>query len=89
MAVIIDMDMPSRCDECPFVTNSECPIIGIDVEEEMGSRDINCPLKSTDEMIAEIEQLKVWNDGETVIKYGSLTIIHKYCDKEQKYGNND
>ena len=45
MAVIIDIDLPNRCDECPLVLNDECPLIGIDVDEEMESRDLNCPLK--------------------------------------------
>lgn len=46
MSVIITgMEMPYRCDECPLVTDNECPLLGIDVDEEEGSRDLRCPLK--------------------------------------------
>ena len=83
MAVIIDISEESikKIEKIRF-------LIGGKEDRDLQSEIINAikNRKSTDEMIAEIEQLKVWNDGETVIKYGSLTIIHKYCDKEQ---NND
>ena len=81
MAVIIDISEESikKIEKIRF-------LIGGKEDRDLQSEIINAikNRKSTDEMIAEIEQLKVWNDGETVIKYGSLTIIHKYCDKEQK-----
>lgn len=93
MAVIItDMDMPSRCDECPLVVNSECPLIGIDVDEEMGSRDMNCPLKSADEMIEKIKALGTWSRslGNVTIPYHRVeNIIHKYTYKEQEDGNDN
>lgn len=58
MSVIITgMDLPGRCDECPLALNSECPLIGIDTEEEEGSRDMNCPLKSAD-IAEELEKIK-------------------------------
>ena len=42
----IDMEMPNRCDECPLSSlSNECPLINIDCDEEMGGRDLNCPLK--------------------------------------------
>ena len=58
MSVIITgMDLPGRCDECPLALNSECPLIGIDTDEEEGSRDMNCPLKSAD-IVEELEKIK-------------------------------
>ena len=84
MAVIdTSMDMPKSCFECEKKSTCNFGLWNGWIDDK---RDDDCPLKSTDEMIAEIEQLKVWNDGETVIKYGSLTIIQKYCDKEKKDG---
>ena len=55
MAVIItNMDMPNRCDECPLSSlSNECPLLNIDCEEEMGGRDLNCPLKEVKECKAE------------------------------------
>ena len=51
----------------------------------------NCPLKSTDEIIAEIYELKSTlikhgYNGLALDAYSELTkeIIHKYCDKENK-----
>ena len=49
MAVIIDIDLPNICDECPLSSlSNECPLLNIDCEEEMGGRDLNCPLKPAD-----------------------------------------
>ena len=91
MAVISNMDMPLCCKECCLFDGEygECRYsseVKVTWGEEDG-RPTDCPLKSTDEMIAEIEKAKkFWGE----YKRTSLTmemeeIIHKYCDKE----NND
>lgn len=84
MAVILNIDLPNRCDECPLVTNGECPLIGIDVDEEMGSRDLNCPLKSVDKMMEEIQDYKIMVNKINYI----LSVINKYCVGEEPYGRN-
>ena len=76
-----------RPNDCPLKSTDENTVSEKSYTEEFNARkeaefELYKLRRNIDEMIAEIEQLKVWNDGETVIKYGSLSIIHKYCDKE-------
>ncbi len=86
MAVIItDMDMRKAClDEeeliCPLY--DRCRRKGISVGYSLPN---NCPLKSTDEMIAEIhdKDLDLRYCGHNLMVVDCIDIIHKYCDKEQ------
>ena len=91
MAVIINnVDMPESCADCPichckgkdepwnyccFVTMDD-----ISIDEWDKERNITCPLKSTDEMIAEIEKLRgcscYVSDG---IIDDVVDIIEEYC----------
>lgn len=82
MAVIItDMDMPRSCPECQFFKNGNglvCPLT---------CNNGDCPLKSADEMIAEIETDMSWdmydeNGNETDLHKRLMSIIHRYTDKE-------
>lgn len=82
MAVIIDMDMPNGCIECPLFADvfNSCPFGHID---DASHRLDNCPLKSTDEMIAEIKNIKtIGNTWELAVKEEVIDILNKYCDKE-------
>ena len=95
MAVIIsNMDMPKSCDECPISRYQElhdCPILRMFTTKHSEKRLDECPLKSADEMIAEIEDYNVRKNFEgctTEYMLGvargldlSATIAHKYCDK--------
>ena len=91
MAVIdTSMDMPKTCEECPYCDgdNATCdkgvliPWRAFDVENY---RNTNCPLKSTDEMIDEIEDTYIDNCDYNY--QTAVDIIHKYCDKETKDEN--
>lgn len=79
MAVIdTSMDFPSNCGNC--IRKHSC----IHARWIHDKRDKNCPLKSTDEMIAEIDNLpsELSHDGRRLIrKIRVFDIIHKYCDK--------
>ena len=92
MAVIItNMDMPLCCKECCVFDGEygECRYssnVKITWDEEDG-RPKDCPLKSTDEMIEEIEKLHAWGDqfGNVYVTFEAvMDIIHKYCDKESE-----
>lgn len=79
MAVIIDMDMPNGCIECPLFSDvfNSCPFGHID---DASHRLDNCPLKSADEMFKEIEYYKIMENPVAYI----LRVIHQYCDKDAK-----
>lgn len=102
MAVIItDMDMPKSCSECSmFDDRWDYPTCFITRKSSgynfpiLEKRMVFCPLKSTDEMISEIEDYNVRQnfDGRVTMEYMvgvtrgldlSADIVHKYCDKEQ------
>lgn len=84
MAVIItDMDMPKSCGNCRFITaRNGC--IANEKAQIISFREVSddCPLKSADEMIAEMEcVLDYWDmNNNTAIK-GLKQVINKYCDK--------
>lgn len=90
MAVIItDMDMPKSCFDCDLHNYHFCDATGTLIEKNRvdGTRAGDCPLKSVDEMIEEIQQKHVHCferiDFDTA--YGlccALNIIKKYCDGE-------
>ena len=86
MAVIItNMDMPKCCGDCPLLKSGygHCEL-GIKIAF-LSEKASDCPLRSADKMIEEIEQIvaeEKINDPKWALglKY-SLHIIHKYCDK--------
>lgn len=108
MAVIdTSMKFPSDCWECENRINEtsndygswcECCRTGTKINLLLHEKPSDCPLKSTDEMIAEIEE-KIHKDpwmnhtrterdrNEAFLE--CLDIIHKYCDKEQKDERNN
>lgn len=80
--VVIDMAMPKRCFECKLKLNGTCAYLikstgGANSKERLAE----CPLRSADEMIAEIEKMGTtgWLDVSTKEIIG---VVHKYCDKE-------
>lgn len=60
MAVIIDMDMPKSCLDCKLYFGTKCPITNKRVSKNVLNNTLHkdCPLKSADEMIEEIEHRK-------------------------------
>ena len=89
--------MPRGCFECPLreehgwegdwcAVSEGCDLIGETTRPDY------CPLKSADEMIAEIEEKakeyeSCFEHGHSRIGIGlrmGATIAHKYCDKENK-----
>ena len=97
MAVIINMDKPDNCHDCPMCEASRLPFwcmalsekLPFDRNEIYKSIASDCPLKSTDEMIAEIRDYSnkyttINVNTKKVVVEALLCIIHKYCDKEQK-----
>lgn len=93
MAVIdISMDMPKSCDICPKRWKCELDILvksyfpyNVVKDEYTNKRHKDCPLKSTDEMIAEIKGnfdkhgiVSLYNKGIN----DTLKVVRKYCDKE-------
>ena len=85
MAVIdTSMDMPKSCYECP--KRNVCSFARWNGWID-NKRDEDCPLKSADEMMAEIDNMPFYIDGydiEYISKAKLNNIIHKYCDKEPK-----
>ena len=85
MVAIKGMEMPNRCDECQCAVGSECPFLRVDVEEEMGSRDMNCPL-------VEIITCKNCDHYEDILaaidKDGNKKILH-FCKKYRKSVSED
>ena len=79
------MDMPKSCYECrfsePAYSGNRCDnMVGHTYGEILTDRVKNCPLKSADEMIAEIEETYINNCD---FNYQTaIDIIHKYCDEE-------
>ncbi len=99
MAVIIDMDMPKVCWDCSMFKLGtyrklhHCNALDRDMYFDNGEakrfRLKDCPLRSADEMVAEIRGLQCYGDGsypmnKNVYVDGKkvLDIIHKYT-KEQ------
>ena len=63
MSVIITgMEIPYRCDECQLVIGYECPLLGIDVDEDEGSTDLRCPLKSVEELLEKFSMVNGCGD---------------------------
>ena len=93
MAVIItDMDMPLTCEKCEYpkcvLYKTSWYTVGNDSLNYTTERYRDCPLKSTDGMIAEIEHMvfRPYEGRDMLDRNDVINIIHKYCDKEQ---NND
>lgn len=90
MAVIIaDMNMPGGCWRCNFMRAKDpetdyCVLTGNEFDDRLDlltTKQKDCPLKSTDEMIAEIE-LQVFTDaydGQFVGIEDVKQVINKYC----------
>lgn len=98
MAVIItDMKFPKRCLDCQLMGREKMycqlhPRKNLNVIRVVSERPEWCPLKSTDEMIAEIEELEAHEhdfEGYYECQNDVLGIIHKYCDKENTDDNNN
>lgn len=88
MAVIdTSMNLPKSCALCKY--NSNCEYWEQTVE---GYKNKNCPLKTTDDMIAEIKGnfdkhgiVSLYNKGIN----DTLEVVRRYCDKEQEDGSNN
>ena len=83
MAVILtNMDIPVNCWECDLNNGHFCDITSNSIEDFMNveEREKECPLKSTDEMIAEIEKLRgcSCNNSDGIID-DVVDIIEEYC----------
>lgn len=82
MAVIIaNMDIPKSCRDCNILDElcMNCMIdqhyVGVNIGNNLTTRDKYCPLKSTDEMIADIEpQESEVEDGNDLPSYKPLTM---------------
>lgn len=89
MSVIItDMNMPKGCSDCKCTYNdwmgeTRCCFGAKCIYWDHVPKD--CPLKSADEMIKEIEDYAndQYSEGEYIAENTVLDIIHKYTDKEQ------
>ena len=87
--------MPKSCADCPICHckgkdepwNYSCfaTMDDINIDEWDKERYITCPLKSTDEIIAEINQIPLAFTSAFEMKNDALNIINKYC-KEQTDG---
>ena len=107
MAVIItNMNMPRSCADCPMCHpkgkdepwNYCCfaTMDDINIEEWDKERYITCPLKSTDEMIAEIKEKSFVDYDEAytdngkclITEDGVIEIINKYCKENTDDNNN-
>lgn len=104
MAIIItDMDIPSSCMGCNFCNKGkvtdygqfgDCILTNKKVNLMTWNTDADCPLKSADEMIAEIDKIAYTRILTTnpfaqgnpkIVGYDSLMkVIHKYCDEGDK-----
>lgn len=83
MAVIItDMVLPKDCMCCRFRTN-----LNICRVTNKWCKAKPCPLKSADEMIAEIDIVYIGYRHAYEVAHDYKSIIHKYCDKEDNNGN--
>ena len=82
------MDMPSKCYECVMRNKSMCGITGLYLPRLDVIRG-DCPLKSTDDMIAEINNLNSpktdteYQDGFYDCEKMALDVIDKYCEGAQ------
>ena len=96
MAVIItNMDMPKHCFTVENTRFKYCKLYGICEYKDIryGFIPNDCPLKSTDEMIAEIEEKSFVDYDETYTDNGKclvteddvLEIINKYCKGAEKW----
>ena len=112
MAIILDMDMPSKCSECPFCiysadekrcigycnTSDEdyyCKVLErfMEYDKVDGGLDIlgkpnDCPLCSTDEMVAEITRRSELKSNRSVLTANAyidcLQIIDKYTKSQRR-----
>ena len=84
MAVIIsDMKLPKKCIwDCPLCREDGGACQLKDVKTSDLHRPSDCPLKSIDEMIAEIYECCIWSrslGGAAISYYRVEEIINKYC----------
>ena len=80
MSVIITgMEIPYRCDECQLVIGYECPLLGIDVDEDEGSTDLRCPLKSVEELLEKFSMVN--GCGDFIATSDVVKIIKEYCEE--------
>ena len=95
MAVIItNMDMPKSCFECDKTYKwkkdgkVQCPHINMpSISSNTTNRPSYCPLKSTDEMCTEIQDVYVGYRHGYEVMHDVVDIINKYC-KENTDNNN-
>ena len=97
MAIILKIDKPKSCADCILTYAKVCPLTNNSVVNDIINNTLSkdCPLRSADEMIAEISVCKTENEMRIAERdYKSrlwisgifseiVGIIHKYCDKEQ------
>ena len=103
MAVILtNIDMPKDCYKCEFSTfnnlygsdySNRCMFTSSIIDIPKNTKLDNCPLKSTDDMIADINQLELgglwkpnYKEGFNDACYKIIHIINKYC-KGAKHDN--
>ena len=79
MAVLINnMDMPENCGAC--VLRDKCGVLYFGSRYvDYTERDPDCPLKSTDEMCNEIQNIYVGYRHGYEVMADVMDIINKYC----------
>lgn len=89
MALIIDMDMPNSCWKCEvehLVKGCPCFLGYAEASDYCSARHKDCPLKSADDMVVEIEARLRHLDWRQKAVTDIADIIHKYI-KGQNNGN--
>lgn len=88
MSVIVRMDMPNRCYDCPICYDMMgCPITGngLDWENYDKVKLEDCPLKSIDGLIEKITQLHTQENTEGQDMYQAYDVvktIKEYCGED-------
>ena len=89
MAIILKIDKPKSCAECILTYAKVCPLTNNSVVKNIINNTLSkdCPLRSADEMIAEIKGYCDefgWHDGDlSDLSDDFLSIIHKYCGEKE------
>lgn len=101
-AILTNIDMPKDCYKCEFSTfnnlygsdySNRCMFISSIIDIPKGSKLDNCPLRSADKVIAEIENCSEtypagWDKRRSKtakeMKQDILEIINKYCKENNK-----
>ena len=94
MAVIFtDVDMQEACCSCKDDEVKYCHFYNVCKRRDtikINFKPDSCPLKSTDDMMSEVEELKPTNpnfrhyEGETRAINNALEVLQKYCGGENK-----